>query len=158
MYNFTLQPWKSQAMIHKYAADTVIQYYEDDNYRGIDPQIKRVYNNRPDGFLQTMDDDMGAMSAWYVLAAVGLSPACVGEPVYYLHVPMFKTVTIGKLHMVVNGDGLYIRSVSLNGKDIDRNWLTQQEIRNGGRLVINASVMPNKSFGVRNRFITSLEK
>ena len=157
MYNFTSEPWKSQNIIHKYAADTVIQYYEDDNYRGIDPQIKRVYNNRPDGFLQTMDDDMGAMSAWYVLAAIGLSPACVGYPVYYLHVPLFKTVAIGKLHIVVVGSGRFIQSVKFDGKILDRNWLTQQEIIKGGNLVIHAASLPNKQFGIHHQFITSLQ-
>lgn len=157
MYNFTSQPWKSQNVIRKYAKDTVTQYYEDNNYRGIDPQIKRVYNNRPDGFLQTMDDDMGAMSAWYILAAIGLSPACVGYPIYYLHVPLFKKVSIGKLDIIVNGDGRYIQSTKLNGMNLGRNWLTQQEIMRGGKLNITASTMPNKQFGIHNQFITTIK-
>jgi putative alpha-1,2-mannosidase len=158
MYSFTSQPWKSQGVIRKYARDTVIQYYQDDNYRGINPQVGRVYNNRPDGFLQTMDDDMGAMSAWYVLAAIGLSPACVGYPVYYLNVPLFKAITIGKLQITVNGNGRYIRSATLNGKLLDRNWITQQEIRAGGRLVIAAAIKPDTSFGIHHQFMTSLNK
>ena len=92
MYQGTSTPWKSQDLIRKYARDTVIQYYYDDNASGVNPTIDRVFNNRPDAFVLSMDDDMGAMSAWYVLAACGLSPACVGYPVYYLHVPLFQTV------------------------------------------------------------------
>jgi len=157
MFNFTTQPWKSQNIIRKYAADTVIQYYYDDNYRGINPTIDRAYNNRPDGFIMSMDDDMGAMSAWYVLAAIGLSPACVGYPVYYLHVPLFKTITIGRLHIMVNGKGRYIRSVQLNKKAFERNWLSQQEIMTGGTLIINAEASPNKNFGIHHQFITSLD-
>ncbi|MGN6177605.1 MAG: glycoside hydrolase domain-containing protein [Mucilaginibacter sp.] len=156
LYNGTSQPYKSQNIIHKYAKDTVIQYYEDDNYRGIDPQIKRVYNNHPDGLLQTMDDDMGAMSAWYVLAAIGLSPACVGTPVWYLHVPLFPSVIIGKLHIQTNGKGRFIQSLRFNDKPLERNWLTQQEIMAGGRMVIYAGKLPNKSFGIKDQFITSL--
>jgi putative alpha-1,2-mannosidase len=158
LYNGTSHPWQSQDVIRKYAKDTVIQYYEDDNYRGIDPQIGRVYNNRPDGFLQTMDDDMGAMSAWYVLAAIGLSPACPGWPVYYLQVPLFSRVDIDNFHIRVLGNGRYIRSATLNGKPLDRNWITQQEIMQGGKLVIVAGEKPNRSFGIQDQWITNIEK
>ena len=159
IYNVTSQPWKSQNIIHKYAKDTVIQYYSDDNYRGINPSISRVYNNRPDGLLLSMDDDAGAMSGWYVLAACGLSPACIGWPVYYLHVPLFNTVKFNNQHpfiITMLRHGRYIQSASLNGKPLDRNWLTQQEIMRGGRLVITASEKPNTLFGIKNQFITSL--
>jgi len=156
LYDGTSQPWKSQNIIRKYARDTVIQYYYDDNYRGINPTIDRVYNNRPDGFVNSMDDDMGAMSAWYVLAGIGISPACVGWPVYYLHVPLFKNITIRHFHIRVVGQGRYIRSVSLDGKLLGRNWITQQEIMQGGSLVIAASTIPNKDFGSKNQWITQL--
>lgn len=158
LYNGTSQPWKSQDLIRRYARDTVIQYYSDDNYRGINPQIGRVYNNRPDAFLLSMDDDMGAMSAWYILAAIGLSPACVGTPVYYLSVPLFKTVTIGKLSIVVRGKGRYILSVTYRGQPLDRNWITQQEIQKGGTLTIRASNRPNTHFGIGHPFQTALNQ
>jgi putative alpha-1,2-mannosidase len=158
LYNFTSQPWRSQDIILKYAKDTVIQYYQDENYRGIGAEIQRVYNNKADGLLQTMDEDMGAMSAWYVLAAIGLSPACPGYPVYYLHVPLFKDICVGKLHIKVKSSGRYIQSISLNDNQLDRNWLTQQEIANGGTLTIIASAIPNQNFGIRNQFMTALNK
>jgi len=162
MYNFSSHPWSSQAMIHKYAKDTVVQYYTDQNYRGIDPQIGRVYNNRPDAFLRSMDDDAGAMSSLYVLAACGLSPACVGWPVYYLSVPLFEKVTFNKKFTITvknfSKDKKYIESVKLNGKPLDRNWLTQNEIMQGGTLDIIAAATPNTNFGIRNQFITDINK
>ncbi len=108
-----------------------------------------------------MDEDMGAMSSWYLLAACGLSPACVGYPVYYLHVPLFRTVTMGKLTIsIVNSgkDNRYIRSVTLNGKPLDRNWISYEEIHRGGVLEITAAGEPNRAFGVRNQFVTSMDK
>ncbi|WP_448698153.1 glycoside hydrolase domain-containing protein [Mucilaginibacter sp. AW1-3] len=156
MYQFTSRPWQSQQMIRHYAKDTVIQYYQDNNYRGIGAQIGRVYNNRPDGLLQTMDEDMGEMSAWYVMAAIGLSPACVGWPVYNLHVPLFRTVSFGKFQVIVKGKGRYIRSVSFDRRPFKRNWLSHQEIMRGGTLVITASTVPNKNFGIQNQWMTSL--
>jgi putative alpha-1,2-mannosidase len=166
LYNMTSRPWQSQAMIHKYARDTVIQYYTDINYRGIDPMYGRVFNNRPEAFVKSMDDDSGAMSSWYIWAACGLSPACVGYPVYYLSVPLFETVrfqqpndppfTIRVQNYSIDTN-MYISSVTLNGKLLDRNWVTQEEIRTGGELVIKASAIPNKNFGIRNQWITELK-
>ena len=161
MYSGTSMPWKSQDIIHKYARDTVIQYYYNDNSRGIDPFIDRVFNNRPDAYIRTMDDDGGAMSGWYVLAAMGLSPACVGWPVWYLHVPLFKTVSFGKLSISVSNfskNAKYIHSVTLNGKILNRNWLTQNEIMQGGKLIIRAFDRPDKQFGINNLWKTDLNR
>jgi putative alpha-1,2-mannosidase len=165
MFSGTSMPWKSQNIIHKYVRDTVIQYYYNDNSRGIDPFIDRVFNNRPDAYIRTMDDDGGAMSGWYVLAAIGLSPACPGWPVWYLHVPLFKSVILHRSKKtftirVINfsNRNKYIKSTTLNGKPLDRNWLTQSEISGGGELIITASDIPNKSFEVKNRWISSLSQ
>ncbi|MEO6522782.1 MAG: glycoside hydrolase domain-containing protein [Mucilaginibacter sp.] len=164
MYNFTQQPWKSQNMIRKYAQDTVVQYYFNDNSKGIDPFVDRIYTNRPDTYIRTMDDDAGAMSGWYVLAACGLSPACVGWPVYYLHVPLFKTVSLAGKYKPLNisvvnygYSNRYIGSVMFNGKVLNRNWLTQQEILTGGSLVITASTQPNQSFGIANQWVSAID-
>ncbi|AYL96751.1 glycoside hydrolase domain-containing protein [Mucilaginibacter celer] len=165
MYNASAQPWKSQAMVHKYAVDTVIQYYFNDNSRGIDPFVDVIYQNKPDTYVRTMDDDAGAMSAWFVFAATGISPACVGWPVYYLNVPLFKQVTFtwpgGKTFNIsvpnyVEGRK-YIQSVTLNGKKLNRNWLSQQEIMQGGTLVIIAADKPNEQFGVTEQWISDIE-
>jgi len=165
LYNVTAQPWKSQELMHRFAVDTVVQYYFNDNSRGIDPFVDIVYKNQPKAFIRTMDDDAGAMSAWYVLTACGFSPACAGWPVYYLNVPLFKSVTFkwpGKntLHISVDNYGehhKYIQSVTLNGKIIDRNYLTHEELMKGGELVISASPVPNKSWGVQNQWITDMK-
>ncbi|RYY58943.1 MAG: alpha-mannosidase [Chitinophagaceae bacterium] len=164
MYNITSQPWKSQDMVVKYAADTVVQYYFNDNSRGIDPFVDRVYRNAPDTYIRTMDDDAGAMSAWYVFAACGIMPACVGWPVYYLNVPLFDEVSIGNrarpFVIRVKNRSLakrYIQSARLNGTPLTRNWLTHQEISNGGVLEITAGDQPSTTFGVNDRWISELK-
>jgi putative alpha-1,2-mannosidase len=47
-----------------------------------------------------------------------------------------------------NEKAIYIESFSLNGKKINRNWITQEEINQGGILKITASENPitNKDF------------
>lgn len=163
MYNASSQPWKSQALVHKLASDTVVQYYFNDNSRGIDPFIDRIYKNQPDAYIRTMDDDAGAMSGWYVFAACGFSPAAVGSPVYYLNVPLFPSVTFswpaGKsFHIKTENAGagrIYIAKVVLNGKVLDRTWFTHDELMKGGELVITASEKPSK-LGVKNQWISDL--
>lgn len=164
MYNASSQPWKSQALVHQLAADTVVQYYFNDNSRGIDPFIDRIYKNQPDAYIRTMDDDAGANSAWYVFAASGLSPACVGWPVYYLNVPLFSSVSFTvALHKTfrINVDNYvenkkYVARITLNGKQLKRNWITHEEILKGGELIIHTSDQPVKDFGVTNQWISDL--
>ncbi len=164
MYNMTAQPWKSQALMHKYALDTVVQYYFNDNSRGIDPFVDVIYRNRPDTYVRTMDDDAGAMSAWYVFAACGLSPACVGWPVYYLNAPFFDEVKFnwpGGKPLIISTNNYsdrkrYIKAVYLNGKPLNRNWVTHQEIMRGGKLVFETSDKPENSFGINNQWVTDM--
>lgn len=152
MYNATSQPWKSQALIHKLATDTVIQYYFNNNNRGIGPFVDRIYKNEPKAYIPTMDDDAGAMSAWYVFSALGFMPACPGWPVYYLHAPLFKSISIklpgNKMFKVVadnyHSDYRYISKVTLNGKVLDRNYINHDEIVSGGTLHITLSDKPDK--------------
>jgi putative alpha-1,2-mannosidase len=164
MYNMTSRPAESQRLMHKYAVDTVVQYYFNDNSRGIDPFVDVIYQNKPDAYIRTMDDDAGAMSAWYIFAASGISPACVGWPVYYLHVPLFKEVKFkwpgGKDFNIkvlnFSDKSKYIQEVTLNGKKLDRNWLEHQEIMKGGTLVITASNQPNNQWGTKNQWISDI--
>ncbi|MCC8410124.1 glycoside hydrolase family 92 protein [Mucilaginibacter sp. UR6-1] len=164
MYNMTSQPWKSQQLAHKYAADTVVQYYFNDNSRGIDPFVNRIYRNQTDTYVRTMDDDGGAMSAWYVFTACGIMPACVGEPVFYLNAPLFSGVKFNfpdgkKFNITTNNFGpknIYVTSATLNGKPLERNWLTYAELRKGGTLNLTLSNKPDKSWGTKNQYITDI--
>jgi putative alpha-1,2-mannosidase len=160
MFNATSQPWRSQYLVQKFAVDTVVQYYFNDNSRGIDPFVDVIYQNKPDTYIRTMDDDAGAMSAWYVFAATGLFPACTGWPVYYLSVPLFNEVAFNNFTIKVTNyatNRRYIQSATLNGKPLNRNWLTHEEITNGGTLMITASSQPNKVWGTKDQWISSID-
>ncbi|MHA4895012.1 glycoside hydrolase domain-containing protein [Pedobacter sp. PWIIR3] len=165
MYNMTKESWKSQDWMHQIATDTVIQNYFNDNSRGIGSNIGKIYQNQPEAYLRTMDDDAGAMSAWYIFTASGFSPACVGWPVYYLNVPLFKSLTYqlpgNKTFKVEVEDfslqNKFIKAVYLNGKELKRNYLTQSDIMAGGVLKVVASKTPVKDRLVEN-WISSIEK
>ncbi len=88
------------------------------------------------------NEDAGQMSAWYVLSAVGLyqvDPACgefqFGSPVVRKAV---MNVGDGRTFTVIAHDNspenIYIKSASLNGKTLDRTYVTYDEIAAGGVL------------------------
>ncbi|MDF0715386.1 glycoside hydrolase family 92 protein [Muricauda sp. 334s03] len=165
LYNTTKEPWKSQKLFRNLMLDTVVQFYFNNNSKGIDPYIGRIYNNRPRAYLKTMDDDMGTMSSWFVLRAMGLSAANVGEPVYYLTAPIFKEVELKwssnksfKIQVVnYHKDHFYIKSVQLNGKPLQRNWLTHQEIMAGGNVIMETDSLPNIDWGTTNQYLTKVK-
>ena len=159
LYNTTRKPWKSQKLFRNIMLDTVVQNYFNNNSKGVDPYIGRIYKNQPQAYIRTMDDDAGTMSSWFVMRSIGLSPANIGDPVYYLTAPIFKSVKInwenGKsFEMEVinyNKDHFYVQSAQLNGKELSRNWLTHEELTQGGKLVIETGAEPNKKWGVENQ-------
>ena len=165
LYNATSQPWKSQKLFREILLDTVVQTYFNDNSKGIDPYVGRIYQNKPKAYLRTMDDDAGTMSSWFVLHSMGLSVANVGSPVYYLTAPIFKEVNLnlatGKTFKIsvrnYNKEHFYVKSVTLNGKPLNRNWLTHEELTSGENLIIETADTPNKDWGTKDTFITKVE-
>ncbi|MDE3741766.1 glycoside hydrolase domain-containing protein [Maribacter polysaccharolyticus] len=165
LYNATQEPWKSQKLFRNIMLDTVVQFYFNNNSKGVDPYIGRIYQNRPKAYLRTMDDDMGTLSSWFVLRAMGLSPVNVGEPVYYVTAPIFQNVglhwpsgrsfniTVSNYHK----DNYYIKSVRLNGKTLERNWLTHEEIMAGGELLLETDSVPHKKWGTSDPYISKID-
>ncbi|SDH06289.1 Putative alpha-1,2-mannosidase [Flavobacterium omnivorum] len=165
MYNASAQPWKSQKLFRNIMLDTVVQAYFNDNSKGIDSYIGRIYKNQPQAYVRTMDDDAGTMSSWFVMRSIGLSPANIGSPVYYLTAPIFESVKLnwenGKsFHIQVsnyNKEHFYVQSAQLNGQPLFRNWLTQEEISSGGTLILETAAVPNEKWGIENQWISKTE-
>lgn len=164
LYNASKTPWRYQEWVHRIALDTTIQYYFNDNSRGIGAHIDRIYKNEPKAFVRTMDDDAGAMSSWWVLSAIGLQQPLVGEPVFYINVPFFNEIILDN-----NGHPLtievpnasdkkrYIKSVKLNGKDLGRLWITHDELRKGGTLYIESTEKPT-DYGAFNNWTSNINE
>jgi predicted alpha-1,2-mannosidase len=97
------------------------------------------------------NDDSGAMSSWYVWAAIGLYPNA-GQPFYYIGSPLFQSSTInlgGGRSFVIEApetstSNLYVQSATINGRALDRAWLKHEEIAGGGKLVLRMGAMPSK--------------
>lgn len=118
---------------------------------------EQAYGTGVDGLCG--NEDVGQMSAWYVLAASGLHPVCPGDGVYMLTSPLFEQVTFeldsryatGRTFTVSaqgNSDvNRYIQSVRLNGKPLDRLWIRHDEVTAGGTLEFEMGPAPNKALG-----------
>lgn len=118
---------------------------------------EQAYGTGVDGLCG--NEDVGQMSAWYVLAASGLHPVCPGDGLYMLTSPLFEQVTFaldpryakGQTFSVIAKDNSdknrYIQSVQLNGKRLDRLWIRHDEISAGGTLEFQMGDTPNKTLG-----------
>lgn len=105
------------------------------------------------------NEDVGQMSAWYILAAMGFHPVCPGSLRYELTSPVFDEATIrldrnfypGKKFVVkaINNspENIYIQKIFLNGKPLNRLWITHDEIVSGGKLVMEMGDKPNENLG-----------
>ena len=98
------------------------------------------------------NEDVGQMSAWYVLASIGIHPVCPGDTRYELTSPVFKRVTVhlpdGK-DFVIDARGnseenIYISSASLNGRPLDGTYIYHSDLLSGGTLTLNMSSEPSR--------------
>lgn len=112
--------------------------------------LTHAYRNAVEGLCG--NDDVGQMSAWYVLTAIGFHPLCPGTGRYELCGPLFDRATLnlpGKkklvilAHRVSPGD-VYIQSVKLNGQLLGRTYITHEEVVKGGELVFEMGPAPAK--------------
>jgi predicted alpha-1,2-mannosidase len=96
------------------------------------------------------NDDAGTMSSWYVWAAIGLFPNA-GQPLYYIASPVFSRTVIHLEHgrrFVIDAPAtlaanLYVQSATLDGKPLNRAWLTHEEIASGGTLRLEMGPTPS---------------
>ena len=106
------------------------------------------------------NEDVGQLSAWYVLSAIGFAQICMGSNRFSINTPLFKKVSVRlnkKYHSCKNSDTFkiecdknpleypYIKEIYLNGKKLDRNYLMYKEITNGGELKFVLSKTPCKN-------------
>ncbi|HTG55507.1 MAG TPA: GH92 family glycosyl hydrolase [Niabella sp.] len=99
-----------------------------------------AYRNSVEGLVG--NEDVGQMSAWFVLASVGIHPVAPGSTRFELTSPLFKSSVIrlpdGKTFNIVapnnSPSNIYIHKVFLNGKPYDRCYIDYSDIMKGGRL------------------------
>ncbi|WP_322964034.1 glycoside hydrolase domain-containing protein [Sphingomonas fuzhouensis] len=106
------------------------------------PFVGRSFALAPQGFADGMDDDAGAMTAWYVFASLGLYPLVPGEPWYVVTVPSFAraTIDLGRgrrmtVRRVGPRDGAIVRA-DWNGRALADWRVTHKALLEGGTLTV----------------------
>ena len=115
--------------------------------------LELMYSPNPDGMQG--NEDVGQMSAWFVLSALGFYPVDAVSGNYIVGSPLFDRAAVdlagGKtLEIEVRRNAptdAYVHAFTLNGKPQQRVWFQHEEIARGGRLVIEMGAEPNLSFG-----------
>ena len=126
--------------------------------------IDRYYGYGPTAYLG--DEDQGQMSAWFIMASLGLfqtDGGCRVDPIYEIGSPIFSKVSIdlgerygrGKSFEIeavnVSRNNKYVQSATLNGKKLDGFWFPASELLKGGSLVLHMGSTPNINWGVANQ-------
>ena len=118
----------------------------------------KAFTDAPGGLAGGGNDDCGEMSAWYVLTQLGIYPEFPGRPEFVISTPRFKHIVIrlrapykGRQFIInapgAGGKNMYIQSSTLNGQTLNRPWLSESVITNGGVWDMRVGPHPNKAWG-----------
>ena len=135
LYNYAGEPWKTQEKVR---------------------QIMDMYRTGPGGICG--NEDMGSLSSWYVLSAMGFYPVTPGQNIYIIGSPVFEEVILRlnapykECVFTIRANNVsrlnkYIQSATLNGKPHNKTWISHEEIVNGGTLIFEMGPEPNHSWG-----------
>lgn len=116
--------------------------------------FEEFYTDKPDGLCG--NEDVGQMSAWYIISALGFYPVNPANSAYVFGSPAVNhasiTVQGGKkfnVNVINNSnENIYIQKVTLNGKPYTRSFITHSELTKGGTLTFYMGSKPSK-FGVK---------
>ena len=137
LYDYIDRPWKTQQIV----AETADKSFDD----------------TPGGLAGGGNDDLGAMSAWYILSQMGFYPVDPGIPDFEICTPRFKQIVVhlsppyaGKEFTIQAPDAApqneYIQSAVLNGISQTRPWLHELEITGGGTWSLKLGPEPNREW------------
>ena len=119
LYTMLGQPWKTAEKVREV--------------------LTTLYHDRPDGL--SGNEDVGQMSAWYVLSSLGMYEAEPAGGRYWFGSPLFDRAEIavpdGTFTIVAennSSENKYIRRVWLNGRPYTKPWIGHEEVMAGGEL------------------------
>ncbi|CKY50730.1 Conserved exported protein of uncharacterised function [Mycobacterium tuberculosis] len=134
LYNYIGQPWKTQRTVDR---------------------VRGLFGPTPGG--APGNDDLGALSSWYVWAALGLYPSTPGTTILTVNTPLFDRAVIalptGKsIQITAPGASGRNRLKYIDGLTIDRQpsnqtFLPESIVRTGGDLTFSLAGTPNKVWG-----------
>jgi putative alpha-1,2-mannosidase len=133
LFNYAGVPWKTQQRVREI--------------------LNTKYLNCPGGL--PGNDDLGALSSWYIFGALGIYPVCPGRPEYGLGSPLFPKAVLhlenGRDFTIIapgaSAENQYIQSARLNGKPFNQCWISHAAILAGGKLEFELGPAPNPEWG-----------
>jgi len=145
LYAWTSQPWKTQLY-----CDSILQ---------------NLYFNAPDGL--SGNEDCGQMSAWYVLSAMGFYPVNPADGIFILGSPQHREAKInlenGKVFTIRtigrSDKNRFVKQVLLNNVQYNKNYITYEDIMNGGELKFVMSPEPSdRGTGIDDRPVSKIDE
>jgi predicted alpha-1,2-mannosidase len=132
LYDYCGQPWKTQELIRKHTSE---------NFR-----------NQPIGI--NGNEDCGQMAAWYIFGVMGFYPVTPASGEYAIGAPQFPELTLnytagGKakrfkiIAKKLSEENKYIQQVMLDGKPVNKPFISHRQILNGHELVFEMGARPN---------------
>ena len=144
LYDYSGKPWKTAEKVR----------FILDNF----------YTDKTDGIIG--NEDVGQMSAWYVLSALGFFPVNPANGMYVFGSPTIKEATLAlngnkSFHITVKNNGptnKYINAMKLNGVNYTKAYFKHTDIMNGGELEITMGSKPGTVWGVgdANKAVSSM--
>lgn len=130
MYNYVGQPWKAARLIRQ--------------------TMSEMYKDELDGL--SGNEDVGQMSAWYILSAMGLYQVEPAGGKYIIGSPIVDKATMnvgdGKTFTILCPDNskenIYVQSAKLNGKPYTKSYIMYDDIMRGGTLELQMGDKPSK--------------
>jgi predicted alpha-1,2-mannosidase len=127
IYDSVGEPWKTQSTVQEI--------------------MGQLYSATPGG--EPGNDDLGAMSSWYVWAALGIYPQTPGVPMFVLGTPQFPQAVIhgayGNLTVNAQGAGdTYVQGLKVDGRSTNLTWIDPSRVH---ELDFTLSSSPNTSWG-----------
>jgi len=143
LYNYAKTPYKTQKRVREI--------------------MNTHYKSTADGL--PGNDDLGAMSSWYVFSAMGFFPVCPGKPVYDIGSPLLKSITInlasGKKFVIeaINSSpqNIYVKSLTVNNKLYNKSWIPHSIIAQGGVMTFEMTPGPDFQWATNTNSIASSE-
>ena len=133
LYNYVGQPWKTAQRLREV--------------------MTTLYKADPDGLCG--NEDVGQMSAWYILSSLGLYQVEPAGGKYVFGSPLFNSADVKMgdktLHIIAHNnsaENIYIQSVRWNGQPYDKSYIDFKDLQQGGTLEFEMGAYPSDTFGV----------
>ena len=134
LYDYAGQPWKTALRVREV--------------------LRTMYHDSVDGL--SGNEDVGQMSAWYILSSLGFYQVEPAGGRYVFGSPLFNEASMnvgnGKTFRIIahnnSKENMYIQSVKLNGKPYTRCYIDFKDIIRGGKLEFTMGNKPS-TFGVK---------